>query len=187
VLRAKCLALREVLVPEQVWLQFRQWHTFADDVAFHSSVVLLAFRRGYLPRVTGPARSSVRLSRIFGGRLVELQFASWLESQLHPIVGLEARHKPPDLVGPVLKPLLILSGNIWRGGNPKPAQGWHISPSRYLPVSPCLERLQLRQLRCASAYRTAIVTLLWLVAVPTVTCTGTLFRGATPSGMFTLI
>ena len=38
-----------------------------------------------------------RLSRIFRGRLIELQFASWLESQLHTIVRLEARGKGPDI------------------------------------------------------------------------------------------
>lgn len=128
-LRENCLALREILVPEQIWPQFRQWHSSPDDVASHSSVVLLAFRRGYLPRVTAPihrylmssagilpsvSRQYVkdlrekwmldadpierhRLSRIFRGRLIELQFASWLESQSHTIVGLEAIREGPDI------------------------------------------------------------------------------------------
>lgn len=38
-----------------------------------------------------------RLSRTFYGRLVELQFASWLESQSHAVVGLEAKRKGPDI------------------------------------------------------------------------------------------
>ena len=38
-----------------------------------------------------------RLSRIFRGRLVELQFASNLEHQSHVIVGLEAHGAGPDI------------------------------------------------------------------------------------------
>lgn len=38
-----------------------------------------------------------RLSRVFRGRLVELQFASWLESQRHTIIGLEAIRKGSDI------------------------------------------------------------------------------------------
>ena len=128
-LREKCPALREILVPEQVWAQFREWHLSPDYVASHSSVVLLAFRRGYLSRVTDPIHRYLvssagirpgvstqyvrdlrekwifdadpaernRLSRIFRGRLAELQFASWLESQSHVIVGLEALRKGSDI------------------------------------------------------------------------------------------
>lgn len=128
-LRERCLALREILVPEQVWPQFREWHIFPDAVASHSSIVLLAFRRGYLPRVTGPIHRHLmssagilpgvskqyvqdlrekwmfdadpvqrnRLSRTFRGRLIELQFASWLESHSHTIIGLEAKNQGPDI------------------------------------------------------------------------------------------
>jgi hypothetical protein len=53
-LREKCLALREILVPEELWPQFRAWHAFPDTIGSHSSVVLLAFRRGLLHRVTAP-------------------------------------------------------------------------------------------------------------------------------------
>ena len=53
-LRQNCLALREVLLPDEIWREFLQCHRVGDDVASHSSVVLLAYRRGYLPKVTGP-------------------------------------------------------------------------------------------------------------------------------------
>jgi hypothetical protein len=128
-LRDKCLALLEILIPDETWPQFREWHTLPDDAASHSSVILLAFRRGYLPRLTGPVHRYLmspagilpsvskqyvkdlrerwmfdadpvernRLSRIFRGRLIELQFASWLESQSHRIVGMEATRKGPDI------------------------------------------------------------------------------------------
>ena len=133
-LRDKCQALREILVPEQIWSQFREWHSVPDQVANHSSIVLLAFRRGLLPHVTGPIHRHLmsssgilcsasrqylndlqerwmfdsnpverhRLSRIFRGRLVELQFASWLESQSHTIVGLEAAGTSPSDNSPPL-------------------------------------------------------------------------------------
>ena len=129
-LRVKCPALREILIPDQIWPQFRDWHILPDAVASHSSIVLLAFRRGFLPQVTGPIHRHLmssaggilpsvsnqyvkdlrekwvldanpvrrnQLSRTFRGRLIELQFASWLESRAHAIVGLEATRKGPDI------------------------------------------------------------------------------------------
>ena len=128
-MRDKCQALRQVLVPDSIWQQYRAWHSRPDDVAAHCSILLLAFRRGYLSRVTAPihrylvsptgilpsvrkqyvqdfrerwmlARDAVernRLSRVFLGRLVELQFAVWLEDRSHSVVGLEATREGPDI------------------------------------------------------------------------------------------
>lgn len=128
-LREQCSALHRILIPDEIWPAFRQWHVLPDDVAAHSSVVLLAFRRGLIPRVTGPIhryllssngiREAVsnqyindlrenwmfdsdplarhRLSRIFRGRLIELQFAEWLENQKHVVTGLEAIGNGPDI------------------------------------------------------------------------------------------
>jgi len=136
-LRDECPALREILVPEQIWRRFLEWHSVPDDVANYSSIVLLAFRRGYLPRVTGPIHRHLmssdgilctvskqylkdlrekwmfdtdpterhRSSRTFRGRLIDLQFASWLESQSRTIIGLEARPKASDIVGPDIETL----------------------------------------------------------------------------------
>lgn len=128
-MRDKCLALREVLLPDPIWQKFRDWHSSPDSVARHCSILLLAFRRGYLSRVTAPIHRYIvsltgilpsvrkqylqdirekwmldddplkrnKLSREFRGRLVELQFAVWLESQSHKIVGLEATRVGPDI------------------------------------------------------------------------------------------
>lgn len=128
-LRKKCPALREVFLPDSIWQQFRDWHTRPDDEAAHRSIVLLAFRRGCLSRVTKPIHRYIlssngvrtvvrkqylqdlrerwmlagdpvernRLSRIFRGRIVELQFALWLEHQSHSVVGLEATRQGPDI------------------------------------------------------------------------------------------
>lgn len=128
-LRARCLALRDVLLPDEIWPGFQEWHVVGDDVAAHCSIALLAFRRGILPLVTAPIHRHLmsdngilrhvtkqylrdlrerwmfdpdalerhRLSRIFRSRLIELQFAVWLEAQSHTIVGLEATRKGPDI------------------------------------------------------------------------------------------
>lgn len=128
-LRQRCSALRDILLPEGIWQKFLQWHRVGDDVASHYSVVLLAYRRGYLSKVTGPihrylltetgiladARKQYlkdlrekwmldrnpedrhRLSRTFRGRLIELQYAEWLESQSHSILGMEAIREGPDI------------------------------------------------------------------------------------------
>lgn len=128
-LRGQCMALRSILLPDEVWPEFLQWHRLGDDVASHSSVTLLAYRRGYLPKVSGPIHrylltetgiaASVRtqylkdlrekwmlnpdpgernrLSRMFRGRLIELQYAAWLEDDDHSITGLEAIRHGPDI------------------------------------------------------------------------------------------
>ena len=128
-LRERCLALRYILLPDDIWSAFLKWHERHDDVASHSSVCLLAYRRGYLSQVTGPihrflldetgvsggARKQYlkdlrekwmldpdpserhRLSRIFRGRLIELQYAAWLEFQNHLVLGLEALRQGPDI------------------------------------------------------------------------------------------
>ena len=128
-LREQCIALRLVLLPDTIWPQFLKWHEMPDDVASHSSILLLAFRRGYLPCITAPIHRYLlsstgvlpnvskqylqdlrekwmfdeeplvrhQQSRIYRGKLLELQFASWLESQGHTVVGLEATRKGPDI------------------------------------------------------------------------------------------
>jgi len=128
-LRGRCLALRDVLLPVDIWPRFEKWHVAGDDVAGHCSIALLAFRRGILSSITAPlhrylmSESGIlplvtkqylrdlrerwmfdpdaiernRLSRIFRGRLIELQFAAWLEARSHTIVGLEATRKGPDI------------------------------------------------------------------------------------------
>jgi hypothetical protein len=47
-MRDRCRALREILLPDSIWQQFREWHSLPDDVAAHRSILLLAFRRGCL-------------------------------------------------------------------------------------------------------------------------------------------
>lgn len=52
--RSRCPALKSVLLPESIWPQFLQWHRHPDDAAAHASMILLAFVRGVLPRITLP-------------------------------------------------------------------------------------------------------------------------------------
>src|SRR5262249_42079873 len=51
--RSRCPALHQILVPDEVWPDFQQWHCQpADKVDFHQSILLLAMERGHLHRVT---------------------------------------------------------------------------------------------------------------------------------------
>ena len=50
--RAQCPALHQILIPDDVWPRFKQWHGRPDKVALHKSMLLLAFQRGYLERIT---------------------------------------------------------------------------------------------------------------------------------------
>lgn len=127
--RAKCPALSNLVLPDSVWPDFREWHRQPDEVALHRSVTLLALERGCLSRVTSPLhcylldgdsiRPDVRQqyisdlrerwmqypdpterhqkSRIFRGRLVELQYAEWLEANGKSIGALEARGGVSDI------------------------------------------------------------------------------------------
>ncbi|MDX2181250.1 MAG: hypothetical protein SFV18_16765 [Bryobacteraceae bacterium] len=128
-LRQHCLALREILLPDEIWTKYLDYHRVPDHVASHRSATLLAYRRGYLPKVTGPIHRYLltetgispkasnqyvndlcekwmlnaypternRLSRIFRGRLVELQYAKWLEDQNHSVPGMEATGSGSDI------------------------------------------------------------------------------------------
>ena len=53
-MRNKCQALRDVLLPDSIWPQFRDWHARPDNEAGHRSILLLAFRRGCLRGITKP-------------------------------------------------------------------------------------------------------------------------------------
>lgn len=59
-------------------------------------MVLLALERGHLDRITSPVHRYLK-SRIFRGRLTELQCAEWLEAQGWVIEGLEALRQGPDI------------------------------------------------------------------------------------------
>lgn len=52
--RSKCPALSKILLPDQDWSRFRQWHETSDTVGHHRSMVLLALGRRCLSRLTSP-------------------------------------------------------------------------------------------------------------------------------------
>lgn len=123
-IRSECPAL-VVLLPDDVWLKFKEWHCKPDLVAWHHSTILLALRSGNLRRITSPIhRYLVNVKhvqnqykrdlqerwmfddapikrhqklRMFSGRLAELQCAEWLEEQGWRITGLEAWREGPDI------------------------------------------------------------------------------------------
>lgn len=124
-IRSDCAALK-VLVDDELWPRFEAWHRFYDRAACHQSVLLKPLERGYLDTVTAPIhryllpswseinpnyRSDLsedwmlnddeiernRRSKMFRSRLVELQFASWLEAEDWTILGLEALGGSSDI------------------------------------------------------------------------------------------
>lgn len=52
-IRDQCPVLKKVLLPDSVWPKFLRLH-HPDDAASHESMILLAFVRGVLPRITLP-------------------------------------------------------------------------------------------------------------------------------------
>jgi hypothetical protein len=53
-LHASCPALNQLLIPSNDWNQFEQAALAPPDAAYHRSMLLLAFERGYLGRITLP-------------------------------------------------------------------------------------------------------------------------------------
>lgn len=51
--RTECPALR-VLITDDEWPRFEEWHRSPDLLAYHASAAFIAFRRGHLARVTAP-------------------------------------------------------------------------------------------------------------------------------------
>lgn len=52
-LRKQCPAIKKILLPADAWESFHRMHLFLDEAA-HESILLLAFDRGYLNRITAP-------------------------------------------------------------------------------------------------------------------------------------
>jgi hypothetical protein len=73
-IRENCPALHSLFLPDDVWTDFKAWHSEPDRVAAHRSMLLLALQRGHLARLTGPIhryliesdamRSDVRLQYV---------------------------------------------------------------------------------------------------------------------------
>jgi hypothetical protein len=53
-IRKTCPALQSVFLPDDVWTDWKAWHTQLDPVAAHCSMLLLALERGHLARLTYP-------------------------------------------------------------------------------------------------------------------------------------
>ena len=52
--RNKCPVLKELLVPDSIWLDFKRSAIEPMNEALHKSILLLALSRGYLNRITLP-------------------------------------------------------------------------------------------------------------------------------------
>ena len=52
--REACPAIKQILVPDEIWPKFHNWHLWSDDAAHHESTLLLALDRGYLSSITSP-------------------------------------------------------------------------------------------------------------------------------------
>jgi hypothetical protein len=53
-IRARCPALRKILVPNSIWQEFQGWCDRLDGMAIQQSELLMAHQRGSLGRVTSP-------------------------------------------------------------------------------------------------------------------------------------
>jgi hypothetical protein len=128
-----------------------------------------ATHREYLATIPTSVRRN-QLSRTFRGRLIELQFASWLESRSHTIVSLEATRKGPDIEtlsdsgepnAFEVKFIGVEDGDfrvLLRSMGGHPAGG---AVSLYQPINYLLFRVHeaARQLQSANGRKTAIIVI----------------------------
>jgi hypothetical protein len=122
-LRDKCDALCKVFIPNGIWETFQDMTQSEQDGANHQSMLLLAYERGYLHKMTSPVHKYLldsrgnlkrqvsndyirdlqekwmfengelrrhQVSRIYRGKVSELQCAEWLEEKGWEISNLEA-------------------------------------------------------------------------------------------------
>jgi len=76
-LRGSCDALRSVLVPQDVWARFKQAYERIPAGVQHASLLVLAFQRGYLRRITAPVHQFL-LGEFAAGRSVDPGYSSEL-------------------------------------------------------------------------------------------------------------
>lgn len=122
ILRSKCSAIKEVLIPEDDWPAFQRVFLEKRDQAVHCSILLLAFERGHISKITSPIHRYLmegkkpklsltkqyakdlieywlleeteierhRKSKMFIGKLIELQCTEWIEDQGWKIFNISA-------------------------------------------------------------------------------------------------
>jgi hypothetical protein len=116
--REECPALKELLVPDEIWPKFHNWHLWSDDEAYHESTLIHALEGGYLSSITSPVhRYLLESSRI--NPLVRKQYIKDLrENWIEYIDPLERHEKFKIFQGRVVE----LQCAEWLE-----RQGWEIS------------------------------------------------------------
>ena len=129
--RHQCAVLRQLLIPDNIWEQYRNFELSPRDNALHASIVIVSMMNGDLNMLTSPCHRYLfdgddlkamvtkqyrqdlqekwmfqvteierqHKSKIFQGRIVELQIAEWLENHRWQIVNLEALGGSFDIEG----------------------------------------------------------------------------------------
>ena len=90
-LRGQCSALKEILVPDNVWNKFQVMNSKERDKAFHRSMILLALERGYLNKITSPvhrylmegSRPKALVNNNYKNDLIELWMSKNNEKERH--------------------------------------------------------------------------------------------------------
>lgn len=90
--RERCPAIKQLLVPAEIWSKFHNWHLWSDDEAHHESTLLLALDRGYLSSITSPVHRYLLESGRINSR-VRKQYINDLQEQWMDSSDPLKRHK----------------------------------------------------------------------------------------------
>jgi len=124
-IREKCSALKEILVPDNVWRQFKEVAEKEMDEAKHYPILLLALRWGYLKKITSPVHKYLiengmikkRLKKQYREDLIE----EWMISKegLEPKDGLKRHQESRGYSGKLIELQIAewLEEQDWRINN----------------------------------------------------------------------
>jgi hypothetical protein len=78
--RSRCQALRSVLVPDEIWDEFQSLDAALPDDRHHRSIMLLAYQRGYLARLTTPVHRLILDGDHVSSRVNEGYLGNYIEA-----------------------------------------------------------------------------------------------------------
>lgn len=91
--REECPALKELLVPDEIWPKFHNWHLWSDDEAYHESTLIHALEGGYLSSITSPVHRYLLESSRINPRVRKQYIKDLRENWIEYIDPLERHEK----------------------------------------------------------------------------------------------
>lgn len=139
-LRSKCSAIKEVLLPETLWPDFQRFFLNKSNQAEHSSILLLAFERGHISKITSPIHRYIMEGEKPKQKLTKQYAKDLRECWLLEKTEIERHRKAKMFIGKLIE----LQCAEWIEN-----QGWKISNIETLGGNADIEALSPEDFECA--------------------------------------